>query len=172
MEMTLKRLPNRTYPALGFSITQRAVKESFAKRCSIAELEEIRAFFVKNGKLHCLYCGHNEPTRWDHVHPISQGGDTVKGNLVPACGACDDSKQDRTLDAWFSSNSQKKPAPERHEMIIRVISDYQRHFGYQVKQFFDKLTPGQREVYIGFQDKLKNLREYLAEKGITVKRQR
>jgi len=166
--MTLKKLPNRTYPALGLSITDRAVKEFFAApRCSKSDLEEIRDYFVQNGELRCIYCGSDHPKRWDHIHPVSKGGDTIKGNLVPACSSCDDSKQDRTLDEWFSSGSEKKPPTERHEAIRETISNCQSHFGYQPKPFLDKLTKEQHDIYDGFQQKLGELRDYLSQKGIT-----
>ena len=161
--MTLNRLPNRTYPASGLSIIDRAVKESFAKRCTKSDLEELRRYFLKHGGLRCVYCGSRHPTRWDHVHPVSKGGDTVKGNLVPACASCDDSKQDRTLDEWFSSASKKMPPTERHKAIKHRVSDYQAHFGYQAKRFRAKLTKDQREAYDGFRRRLDALRCYLGQ---------
>ena len=164
--MTLKRLPNRTYPALGISITHRAVKESFAKRCSTQELQEIRKYFEQSNRLKCVYCGAEHPTRWDHFFPISQGGDTVKGNLVPACGSCDDSKQDKTLDEWFSSKSKKKPSEDRHDSIKKTITDYQAHFGYTPQAFEKKLSADQRATYEGFLEKLDKLRNYLREQQI------
>ena len=45
----------------------------------------------------CAYCP-SPPTTWDHVVPVSAGGLTVPGNVVPACVSCNSSKG--TSDVW------------------------------------------------------------------------
>ena len=30
----------------------------------------------------CIFCGNLDVKRWDHLVPISKGGDTVLGNMV------------------------------------------------------------------------------------------
>jgi hypothetical protein len=167
---SLVKLPNRTYPALGLSMLDRAVKEFYAKRCPKSDLEVLRRYFRRHGGLRCIYCLSTDVTRWDHVHPISQGGDTVNGNLVPACSSCDDSKQDKTLDEWFASKSEKRPPPQRHSAIKRAIACYQSAFGYRARPFRGKLRPEQRETYDEFRRKLAALRGYLERKGITTGR--
>lgn len=50
----------------------------------------------------CAYCTTEPATTWDHVYPISKGGETKPGNVVPACASCNSSKRDRTdLFAWM-----------------------------------------------------------------------
>ena len=47
----------------------------------------------------CHYCGgHFEPARltMDHVVPVARGGRSVKGNVVPACAACNRAKRHLT----------------------------------------------------------------------------
>ena len=49
---------------------------------------------------HCYYCGKplkpSEVTM-DHVVPISEGGRSVKSNVVPACKDCNNKKKDSSL---------------------------------------------------------------------------
>lgn len=165
--MSLDKLPNRTYPALGFTLTDRGVKEFFAKRCPRTDLEDLHRYFRKHGGLGCIYCGSPNASRWDHVHPISQGGDTVKGNLVPACSSCDDSKQHKTLDAWFSGKAKMRPPEERRAAIKQAIAKYQRHFQYRPRPFLAKLKANQKAIYGGFQRKLAELKLHLRENGVT-----
>ncbi|MFC4128891.1 HNH endonuclease [Nocardia rhizosphaerae] len=47
----------------------------------------------------CAYCPA-PATTWDHIHPVSLGGDTVPGNLVPACSPCNSSKKSSNVLDW------------------------------------------------------------------------
>lgn len=47
----------------------------------------------------CAYCP-NPATTWDHIVPVSKGGETVMGNIVPACSPCNSSKKATSLDEW------------------------------------------------------------------------
>jgi 5-methylcytosine-specific restriction endonuclease McrA len=48
----------------------------------------------------CAYC--NAPaTTWDHIVPISKGGETAPWNVVPACHSCNSSKKDRDVMEWL-----------------------------------------------------------------------
>lgn len=40
----------------------------------------------------CAYCGGPVET-WDHLVPITLGGETVPGNMVPACRSCNSRKR-------------------------------------------------------------------------------
>ena len=48
----------------------------------------------------CAYCGGPAET-WDHIVPISKGGETVPWNIVPACLSCNSSKKDRDVFDWM-----------------------------------------------------------------------
>lgn len=44
----------------------------------------------------CAYCGSQTPPReltMDHVVPVARGGRSSKGNVVPACKACNTRKK-------------------------------------------------------------------------------
>jgi 5-methylcytosine-specific restriction enzyme A len=51
----------------------------------------------------CFYCGHAVPPKeltMDHVVPISRGGKSVKGNVVPACKECNNKKKQLLPMEW------------------------------------------------------------------------
>lgn len=41
----------------------------------------------------CAYCKTEPASTWDHVVPVVAGGETVPGNMVPACNSCNSSKK-------------------------------------------------------------------------------
>lgn len=51
----------------------------------------------------CVYCGTNvvSDPQCDHVIPLSQGGETVEGNLATSCKSCNSSKKDRLVEEWL-----------------------------------------------------------------------
>ena len=47
----------------------------------------------------CHYCGRRFPPQeltMDHVVPLSRGGRSVKGNIVPCCKECNNNKKYKT----------------------------------------------------------------------------
>lgn len=144
----------------------RAIKESFAVRCGALELEQVRQYFSNNGGLRCLYCEAESPTRWDHLHAVSRGGDTVPGNLVPACQRCDDSKQDKDIDEWVLGKSRHRPTLGSLARIQAEIEAYQTHFAYVPKEFDLKLNDMQRARYARFRKELESLRIHLQKEGL------
>lgn len=47
----------------------------------------------------CHYCEKvlkKEEVTMDHLIPLSRGGKSTKGNLVPACKPCNNEKKDKT----------------------------------------------------------------------------
>jgi 5-methylcytosine-specific restriction enzyme A len=51
----------------------------------------------------CHYCGAQVGARaltMDHLVPLSRGGRSTKGNLVPACKDCNTSKKHRLAFEW------------------------------------------------------------------------
>ncbi len=158
----LDKLPIKMSPGLGLSMLDRAIKESFAQRGSTTDLERVRQYFSKkHGEIHCLYCGAANPSRWDHLHAVSRGGDTVPGNLVPACQRCDDSKQDKDLDQWLSGKSKHRPDPTLLVRIQSEVTAYQTHFSYKPREFDKKISKAQRATYARFRKELDSLRTHL-----------
>jgi len=164
--MPLDKLPIKMSPGLGLSMLDRAIKESFAMRCSASDLDRVRQYFSKNGSLRCLYCEAENPSRWDHLHAVSRGGDTVPGNLVPACQRCDDSKQDKDIDEWVSGKSKHRPHPDSLARIQAEVKAYQTYFLYKPREFDSKLTEEQRATYTRFRKELESLRAHLQQEGL------
>jgi hypothetical protein len=54
----------------------------------------------------CVYCGAPANT-WDHIVPVSKGGKTTPGNIVPACSHCNSSKKDRDVLEWIDLTGRK-----------------------------------------------------------------
>lgn len=48
----------------------------------------------------CYYCGERAVLTMEHVVPLSRGGAHTIGNVVPACGPCNYSKNARLLSEW------------------------------------------------------------------------
>lgn len=102
-----------------------AAPEQPASRRGVLERDEHR----------CVYCG-DEATTIDHVLPASRGGRSTWGNLVAACGPCNEYKADRTPEelGWaFRSNRSHWPA----ERILRALG----HIGEElVGEAMDRRT--------------------------------
>jgi 5-methylcytosine-specific restriction enzyme A len=51
----------------------------------------------------CHYCGNRFSSKeltMDHIVPISKGGRTTKGNVVPCCKTCNTEKKSKLLMEW------------------------------------------------------------------------
>jgi 5-methylcytosine-specific restriction endonuclease McrA len=62
--------------------------------------EEIKIYF----NMSCAYCGvSNRALQKDHIVPLSKGGPYSYGNILPACGRCNASKQDGNMESWYKA---------------------------------------------------------------------
>ena len=162
----LLKLPIKMSAGLGLSLIDRAVKEYFAARCSSADLDGVREYFSSLGPLQCIYCGSDNPIRWDHLHSVSRGGDTVPGNLVPACQRCDDSKQNKDIEEWANGKSKYRPSLDRLPQIKAAIAAYQARFSHLPSEFASKLSPDQHAKYSRFRKEIDSLRAHLQSEGL------
>jgi 5-methylcytosine-specific restriction enzyme A len=51
----------------------------------------------------CHYCGNRFSAKeltMDHIVPVSKGGRTTKGNVVPCCKTCNTEKKSKLLMEW------------------------------------------------------------------------
>lgn len=60
---------------------------------------EARELLLELFDHHCAYCETAEATTFDHFIPITKGGLTTPGNMLPACNSCNSRK--RTKDGWL-----------------------------------------------------------------------
>jgi len=141
--MALPRAPQRTTPAFGFSFVERAISEGFARRAfGQSEMAEILRFFYKDQDPECIYCGSGDVRRWDHVVPVKNGGDTILGNMVPACARCDDSKQASDFEEWIDGDAPLSPRNRGiDDTASRVwrIQEYVAHHGYKAQGIAERL---------------------------------
>ena len=120
-------------------------------------MAQVLAFF-DTAEPECAFCGSSTVRRWDHLEPVSQGGETVLGNMVPACGRCDDSKQHLPFEQWMTSDAKWSPNSQGVKEIqrrIERIKAYVEHFDYQVRPLEKRLT---KEEF----DRLEEIRSRLA----------
>ncbi|MFO7839908.1 MAG: HNH endonuclease [Desulfosalsimonadaceae bacterium] len=56
----------------------------------------------------CYYCGRRFPAReltMDHIVPLSRGGKSTRGNVVPCCKECNTRKKMQLPMEWEDFNS-------------------------------------------------------------------
>ena len=54
----------------------------------------------------CAYCGEScGEFHQDHVIPLSKGGGYIKQNIIPACPACNLSKNAQDMEIWYLKQS-------------------------------------------------------------------
>jgi 5-methylcytosine-specific restriction endonuclease McrA len=73
------------------------------ERGKARELRESQWWKRQIAKGRCHYCGRNFPPReltMDHVVPISRGGKTTKGNVIPCCKECNNAKKQLLPMEW------------------------------------------------------------------------
>ncbi len=141
--MTLPRVPQRTTPGFAFSMVNRAMYDCLGERIfGKQEIKQVLDFFDKDPP-ECVFCGSKDVKRWDHLVPIKEGGETVLGNMVPACASCDDSKQAKPFEEWMISdfdNSPKKKGIRDINQRIKRIKAYMRSYGYTPQSLEERLN--------------------------------
>lgn len=74
-----------------------------AEKAKARELRKSRWWQNRISSSPCYYCGVKlvaKEATMDHIVPICQGGTSTKGNVVPACKACNTAKKDRSAAEW------------------------------------------------------------------------
>ena len=146
--MKLPKVPQCTTTSFAFSGIERAIREGFARRkFGQAEIEQVVETFGHDPP-HCVYCGSSEVRRWDHVVPVREGGETVLGNIVPACARCDDSKQHRPFAEWMQGDAPLSPKNRGVKDIVERIArirTYAEEFEYTPSPIEDRFEGGEKE---------------------------
>ena len=73
------------------------------ERGKARELRESQWWKRRLAKGVCHYCGRACPPRgltMDHVVPVSRGGKTIRGNVVPCCKDCNNAKKQLLPMEW------------------------------------------------------------------------
>ena len=77
----------------GFGVDDSTIR---AERKKARELRKTRWWQQKTADGVCHYCQRKVPVKeltMDHVIPLSRGGQSTKGNLVPCCKECNTAKK-------------------------------------------------------------------------------
>ena len=153
--MPLKPI-TRTYSlSFAFSGIERALQESFGRwQFGLADQQAVLAHFG-NDPPACVYCGSMDVRRWDHLVAVMVGGETVVGNLVPACQPCDDSKQHRPYAEWM--RHPKRVREDTEARIARLVA-YVSHFGYEVVALEKRVDADTLDTIESIRRRLKDLR--------------
>lgn len=141
---------------------ERALSQCLAiRQFGQKEMDEVSAFFGTDPP-ECVYCGSPEVKRWDHLVPVKEGGETVLGNMVPACARCDDSKQDRPFEEWMMSDARRSPknrGVKDLDQRVERIKAYIQHFGYTPRSLEQRLDEHERERLETIRPRLQELRK-------------
>ncbi len=73
------------------------------ERAKARELRGSQWWKRQAAKGECHYCGRSTPSKeltMDHIVPISRGGKSTKGNVVPCCKACNTAKKQLLPIEW------------------------------------------------------------------------
>lgn len=160
--MTLPRVPQRTTPGFAFSIVNRVLQDCLGRRqFGQKEIKEVLEFF-RAGQPECVFCESKEVKRWDHLIPIVRGGETVLGNMVPACASCDDSKRDLPFEEWMISDIGGSPKSRGIKDIgqrVKRIKAYMQHFDYAPRSLEEHLSKNELKRLKTIHSKIQELRE-------------
>lgn len=160
--MKLPKVPERTTPGFAFSIVERALSECLARRqFGQKGIKEVINFFGIDPP-ECVFCGSKEVKRWDHLISISKGGETVLGNIVPACARCDDSRRDLPFEEWMMSNARYSPKSLEVKDIngrIQHIKAYMQYFDYTPISLENRLNKQELKRLKTIRSRLHEIRE-------------
>ena len=123
------------------------------------QVNEVSSFF---SSFECVYCGKGEVRRWDHLVPVASGGETVLGNMVPACARCDDSKRALPYDEWMTGDSPGSPKSREVpdiEARTDTIKAYVTHFQYVPRTLEQRLTEDESKCLADIRTKLRQTRQ-------------
>lgn len=87
----------------------------------VSELEWAALIEAANGR--CFYCGERPKVlEMDHVIPLAPSNGDPSGqhafkNVLPACGACNQSKSNHSLDDWYGPSARLHRRRRRRLML-------------------------------------------------------
>lgn len=122
---------------------------------SEADKAEVLAFFGQSsGEMTCVYCG-SSANDWDHLLPLVRnkrptGFFSGKGNVVPACGRCNQSKSGQDWEKWVrgaSKNSPKSRGVKDLEQRVDRLARYVEAYPQSAENLEELVDPGLWAVY-------------------------
>ena len=90
----------------------KTLKRWALKRCAAINLRSIKAFVKKIRSMDfatCYFCEKLVPTKgihFDHIVPLTKGGQHSIENLCVSCPSCNHSKYNHTISSWIKTGQQ------------------------------------------------------------------
>lgn len=87
-------------PDLDFDIDEETIRR---ERHKARELRQTQWWKRRVSKAVCGYCGRPTAPKgltMDHIVPVARGGRSTKGNVIPACKACNTKKKQMLPMEW------------------------------------------------------------------------
>lgn len=100
-------------PAGKMSLRRRTFKEKNPSGIHTFTSEDWQVLLEAFGN-QCAYCRRDDPLEMDHFIPLKRGGNTIPGNIVPACHICNASKGNHLPEEWCT--------PEQIERITSILA--------------------------------------------------
>jgi 5-methylcytosine-specific restriction endonuclease McrA len=95
------------YRAMYAQNRDRIAAEKKARKRGVRVLPTLaREYLLEQFGGRCAYCPAQAKT-WDHVIPVADGGETVPGNILPACLSCNSSKKASDLVEWLKCTGRR-----------------------------------------------------------------
>ena len=115
--------------------------------------------------LECVYCG-DKASDWDHLKPLVKnkkpsGYINEIRNLVPSCGACNQSKSGREWHEWILSNAKLSPASRGIAHIDLRISRLKAFEEWAKTEKIDLEKHVDRELWESYWKCLSNIEELM-----------
>lgn len=77
-------------------------KRAIKKSAAVTDKEAMLAWETIVSNDPCVYCG-NSFENFEHIEPLSKGGEHSPENLVSSCESCNKSKSDKSMLLWMLS---------------------------------------------------------------------
>jgi hypothetical protein len=153
--MKLPETPGRITPGFIFGDFERMLEECLSDR-KFGKAEKLKVLeYFGDESPRCVYCGSTEVRRWDHLVAVRSGGETVLGNLVPACAPCDNTKGKTPFDEFLRGRDLVR---EEAEERIERLRGYMAAFEYKVVPLDERLTDDESERLAALRAKAGELR--------------
>jgi hypothetical protein len=122
----------------------------------------------------CVYCGA-AATDWDHLHPLVRARRPTGyfheiGNIVPACGPCNQSKGGQEWKVWMfggARNSPRSKGVQNLEERAQVIEDYE-HQSRATRLNFASIVP--QQDWVDYWDRLSQIENLMRDTEILATR--
>lgn len=102
-----------------YNQTRRALAQSLPSTLTLSEWQSTKEHFNHE----CAYCGKKlKNLAQDHVIPLSKGGGYTKGNIIPSCKSCNNSKRASNMKAWYTTGPYF--SIERYNKILAFIKKH------------------------------------------------